>query len=181
MKKLLKNIVIMLLTLSVTLSVTACGETGEGKTKIKFFGWGSESEIRIFGELIEMFEEKYPEYEVEQTSCDADTYLQVLVSNTKRTFPDVFYIPDVNFVQMINGKDIMLDITEYVSNSATINKSDLFEEGINAYRFDRATGTLGEGSIYALPKDLGPNVMCYNKTHVLKRGIKVVSDENGET
>lgn len=180
MKKLLKKVVVTLLALSVLLSVTACGETGEGKTKIKFFGWGSESEIRIFGELIEMFEEKYPQYEVEQTSCDADTYLQVLVSSSKRTFPDVFYIPDVNFVQMINGKDIMLDLAEYVNNSTVINKSDMYEEGINAYRFDRATKTLGEGSIYALPKDLGPNVVCYNKTHVLSRGIKVVSDENGE-
>ena len=122
MKKMLKNIVIMLLALSVLLSVTACGETGEGKTKIKFFGWGSESEIRIFGELIEMFEEKYPQYEVEQTNCDADTYLQVLFSSSKRTFPDVFYIPDVNFVQMIYGKDIMLDITEYVNNSTVFTR-----------------------------------------------------------
>ena len=181
MKKLAKSILGLLLAANVA-TLAACGgeEESGGKTKISFLGWGSVSEISIFDKLINDFEEENPEYKVEYKQADAETYLMKLV-NSGRKFPDVFYMPDVNFVQVINGLDIMLDITPYIEASEVVSLENAYAEGIDAYRFDKSTKTLGTGSIYALPKDLGPNVMCYNKTHVKNAGVKIASDKAGDT
>ena len=180
MKKLQKTILGLLLAANIGTLAACGGGNNDGKTTITFLGWGSVSEIAIFQKLIDDFEEENPQYKVDYKQADAETYLMKLV-NSGRRFPDVFYMPDVNFVQVINGLDIMLDITSYVEQSSVVNMDNVYEEGINAYRFDSATKTLGTGAIYALPKDLGPNVMCYNKTHVTNAGVKIASDKAGTT
>lgn len=178
----MKRIAVLFLAVFMFLCGTGCAdkENVGGKTTIKFFGWGSAFEINNFQAVIDEFEKDYPEYTVKYTASDAATYMTTLLSTNRRNFPDVFYMPDVNFLQTRSGKDIMLDLTPYVEASETLNLDDVYMKGIDAFRYDPQTKTFGTGAIWAFPKDLGPNVLTYNKDHVKKCGVIIVSDATGE-
>lgn len=162
--------------------LTGCDGGSDGKTVLKFFGWGSVAEQQIFKTLIKQFTDLYAKYEVVYTSVTSDNYIATLGSykNNPRNMPDVFYMPDVNFVQWIHSSDIMMDITSYVDESEVFDLDNVWLEGINAYRYDADADRLGQGSIYALPKDLGPNVLVYNKTLAVSKGVSIISDALGQ-
>ena len=186
----MKKILVLLIALISSLTLIACGEDTEspevdkdGKKIITFFGWGSTDEQLIFQTMISEFEDLYPEYTVNYQSTTSENYITALAGfkNNPRSMPDVFYMPDVNFVQWVNmNNNIMLDLSDYIASSDVFDLDDLYAEGINAYMFDSKTKTLGTGGIYALPKDLGPNVLAYNKTMTKANGVTIISDPNGE-
>lgn len=185
----MKKIIILIISFISILTLSSCKDDDEptvgkdGKTLITFFGWGSTDEQLIFRTMISEFEKEYPQYTVNYQSTTSENYITALAGykNNPKSMPDVFYMPDVNFVQWANmNNNIMLDLTDYIANSSVFELEDVYEEGINAYRFDKNTKTLGTGGIYALPKDLGPNVLAYNKTMTEANGVTVISDPNGQ-
>ncbi len=158
-------------------------KTPDGKTLITFFGWGSTDEQNIFQTMIEEFEKLYPEYTVNYQSTSSDNFITSLAGyrNNPRNMPDVFYMPDINFVQWINSRNnIMLDLTPYIEKSDVFKLDNVWEQGIEAYMWDEDTKKLGTGGIYGLPKDLGPNVLTYNKDIVTGKGITIIEDKNGQ-
>lgn len=152
------------------------------KIGTEVFGWGSVAEQQIFKTMIAEFTQEYPQYDVVYSSVTSDNYITTLGSykNNTRNMPDVFYMPDINFVQWINSSDIMMDLTPYIEQSSSISVDNIWSEGIDAYRYDTVNKKLGTGDIYALPKDLGPNVLAYNKTLVQSKGVTIVSDSAGQ-
>ena len=153
-----------------------------GKTSLKFFGWGSVAEQRIFKTMIAAFTKANPEYDVIYNSVTSDNYITTLGSykNNARNMPDVFYMPDTSFVQWIQGDTIMMDLSPYIAKSTLMKEDNIWPEGLEAYRYDSSTKKLGTGDVYALPKDLGPNVLAYNKTLAAKKGITIIADAAGE-
>lgn len=169
------------------MSLTSCDggipTSPDGKTLIKFFGWGSTSEQEIFATMISEFKQVYTDYDVIYTSTSSETFMTTLAGyrDAPKNMPDVFYMPDTSFVQWINSRNnIMLDLTDYIEESDIMSIENSWEQGIDAYRFDSESKKLGTGGIYGLPKDLGPNALTYNKTIVLSKGITIVSDPNGD-
>lgn len=75
---------------------------------------------------------------------------------------DVFLVPDANFGQWATT-GVMLDLTERVNESSVIKVEDMYDNVAERYMYDKETLSLGSGKIYALPKDVGPYVMAYNK------------------
>lgn len=182
---LLTGIVLMLVLVGCGKKATPTYTDEEGnvqqKTVLNFFGWGSVEEQRIFKTMIAEFNKLYPKYQVVYKSVTANNYITTLASykNNPRNMPDVFYMPDVSFVQWIYSTDIMLDLTPYIEKSTVFTLENVWREGIRAYQFDKNTQKLGVGGIYALPKDLGPNMLVYNKNLVLEAGVTIVSDKEG--
>lgn len=162
--------------------LAGCGGETDSRTLIKFYGWGSTIETDIFRTMISEFETLYPEYRVYYESTTSENYITGLVAkrNNPQNMPDVFYMPDTNFVQWANSRNnVMLDLTEYINKSETFKLDNVWKEGINAYKFDPASKKLGTGGIYGLPKDLGPVALTYNKDIVKNKGITTISDVNG--
>jgi multiple sugar transport system substrate-binding protein len=151
------------------------------KTTLNFFGWGGVEEQEVFKTMVSEFNTLHKEYNVVYKAVTADNYITTLIQykSNPKNMPDVFYMPDVNFVQWINETNIMLDLSSYIEKSDVFKLDNVWAEGINAYRFDPSSRKLGTGGIYALPKDLGPNVLAYNKNVAKNKGITVVSDPNG--
>jgi multiple sugar transport system substrate-binding protein len=83
-----------------------------------------------------------------------------VLQNRINNLPDVFYLPDEEFLMWADAGRLL--------NLSTVVPQDTIDqvwpEAINRYRYDRENRVLGEGDIYALPKDLGPFAMVYNKT-----------------
>lgn len=191
MKRFWTVLVSVVLALTFTVGLTGCGskdtyvdEDGNVKKKtiLTFLGWGNVQEHAIFKTMVEEFNKTFPQYKVNYDPLDTDNYITTLANrkNNPRNMPDVFYMPDINFVQWIYDTDIMLDLTPYIASSDTFTTDNVWEEGLDAYRFDPETQQLGTGNIYALPKDLGPNVLAYNKKIIADRGVTVISDPAGQ-
>lgn len=75
---------------------------------------------------------------------------------------DVFLVPDGYFGSWVNS-GVMLDLTDYVAESELVDIDEIFPNVAERYMYDANTYSLGKGRIYALPKDVGPYVMYYNK------------------
>lgn len=157
-----------------------CGCSGSkqdsSKTLINFFGWGSVEERAVFNAMIAKFKEIHPEYDVKYEPADSEQYINTLRGKRQSgTMPDVFYMPDINFVKEINNtrENIMMDLTPFIEKSTTFTTDNVWFEGLNAYRFDPVSRKLGTGDIFALPKDVGPIALTYNKTNALQKGITI--------
>ena len=130
---------------------------GGSSTTISFFGWGSQEEQKNFQELIDEFMVEEPTIKVTYTAASSDSYMNVL-KNKGNNLPDVFYMPDYDFMQWADsGKLLPLD--SYVT---TEELDSIWELSTDMFRYNRDTFKLGEGDLYALPKDLGPYAVVYN-------------------
>jgi multiple sugar transport system substrate-binding protein len=131
----------------------------QGTTSIEFFGWGSAEEQENFQALVDAFMVENPHIQVIYNATSSDSYMTTL-KNRGSSLPDVFYMPDYEFMQWADsGKlyDMSDDITQTELDSVWSLSTDM-------YRYDRSTSTLGVGPLFALPKDLGPYLLVYNKT-----------------
>jgi multiple sugar transport system substrate-binding protein len=126
---------------------------------IKFSGWGGPEEKDVFTKLLKDFEAKNPDVKVEYIHIPADYTGKMNTVLAGGNAPDVFYVPDGDFGRWVKS-GLLLNIQEYVKSS-NLDIGDIWETALGRYKYD---GTLvGTGDLYALPKDIGPTVVYYNK------------------
>ena len=169
----------LIATLSLLTLLVGCGGNGESvdeadsgpnkSTTISFFGWGSAQEQENFQTLIDQFMVDNPDVKVAYSATDSGNYMTTL-KNKGNSLPDVFYMPDYDFLQWADSGRL-LDISSYVTDEELNSVWDL---STSMYRYDKDAYTLGKGSLYGLPKDLGPYPLVYNKT-LLK---KIIEEKN---
>lgn len=142
-------------------------KSDDGKTHIKFMGWGTDAEIKTFEKMIREFEKKNPDIQVDYTnvpSADYDTKLQNMIAAGEQ--PDAFYCPVDSFAKYaVTGN--LFDITSYVEENNL--ESNIWQNAIDIYRYDGET--TGKGSIYALPKDVSAFPIVYNKDLFEQAGV----------
>lgn len=185
----MKKIVSLLLVISMAiLGLTGCGEktnnnskvstsdSQEEQIKLTFMGWGNDSEVATFQAMIDQFEEQYKNVTVEYLvvpSSDYDTKLQNMIAADEQ--PDVFYC-GVDYIMKYAATGNLYDLTTYVNDNEIFDISNVWENAINIYKYD-GTG-LGNGSIYALPKDVSAFSIVYNKDLFDAAGITAPTEEN---
>lgn len=167
--------------IGASLLLASCGnETGgeddDGQTLINFFGWGSAEEQENFQIMINSFMEDNPDVKVSYEATSATNYSKLLQTKA-RNLPDVFYMPDYDFLQWVSAGRL-LDISPYVSEEEL---SAIWPVAQTMFKYDADTKKLGQGNaLYGLAKDLGPYSLVYNKTAMLQiietKGLK---DESG--
>ena len=153
-KRLAKIVICFLLVLTM---LPACGTSGtnsSGAVTITFWGYGEATEIRIFRELVNQFNaahegEIYVDYQTKPGSSYYEMVEQVIAGNR---CPDVVYVgDDVCKSWAIN--DYIVPLDDYVAKSDVIDLSNMWESGIQRYRYDVQTGLSKENStLWALPK-----------------------------
>lgn len=151
---------IVALSACTTSTTTSSGNSNNpGTTSIEFFGWGSAEEQENFQALVDAFMVENPHIQVIYNATSADSYMTTL-KNRGSSLPDVFYMPDYDFMQWADSGrlyNMSNDVTQAELDSVWTLSTDM-------YRYDRSTSTLGTGPLFALPKDLGPYLLVYNKT-----------------
>ena len=73
---------------------------------IEFFGWGDASEQAIYKSAIKNFELLYKNIHVNYQATDAGSYMTALTGKIN-TLPDVFYLPDTEFLQWADSGRLM--------------------------------------------------------------------------
>jgi multiple sugar transport system substrate-binding protein len=155
----------------VVASTAACSTGGGGGSSegLTFMFRGGDDEKAAYQEAINRFTEDTG-VEVEVIVTDADQYatkLQAAVAGNN--VPDVFYIEQANLQSYVTS-GILMDITDQVAEQG-VDLDNLWEYGVDSYRYDGKLQGTPEGRLYGLPKDVGPFAMGYNKTMLEEAGI----------
>lgn len=164
---------------------TASAETGSsdamkgnGDKTINVFLYMQEHEKEIYKGLIEEFvaEHKDEIKEVVFEVTTQDEYNTKMIANmTANDMPDVFYVGPAGVRSFVdNGYILPLD--DYVDEE-TIGKTWGTTQSI--YRYDGKN--VGEGSLYALPKDLSCFAFAYNADLFDAAGLEYPDPENPYT
>ena len=149
-------------------AVSSSSSSGE-KTKISFMGWGTDSEIKTYQTLIDQFEEKYPDVEIEYivvADNEFDTKLQTMFGAGEA--PDVFYCGVDNMMKYAATGNLY-DMTDFVKNNEIFDADNIWPALIDLYKYDGKNQ--GSGSIYALPKDVSVFPIFYNVDLFKEAGI----------
>lgn len=153
-------------------SLTACsgdGGSGGDSGSLTFMFRGGPDEKAAYQEAIDKFTEDTG-VDVEVIVTDADQYatkLQAAVAGNN--VPDVFYIEQAN-LQSYVASGVLMDITDQVDELG-VDLDNIWEYGVDSYRFDGELQGTPEGRLYGLPKDVGPFAFGYNKTMFEAAGI----------
>ena len=136
--------------------------------KLTFMFRGGPDEKTAYDAAIARFEEANGvDVDIIVTTADEyNTKLKAAIAG--KQIPDVFYVAPGD-VQSYVGNGIIKDITADVEGVDTIDLDNIWDYGIDSYRFDGKL--MGQGPIYALPKDIGPFSFGYNKTMFEEAGI----------
>lgn len=126
--------------------------------KITFWFWGSTAEVKVYQQLIAQYEDEHPGVTIAPTHYESNVYMNKFQAERKK--PDVFFMPDTDFLSWVDA-GTMLDLGGYITQEEV---DSIWKEAVDEYRYDMSTKTLGSGSIYGFPKDLGPVCLTYNKT-----------------
>lgn len=122
---------------------------------------GATVERQVIEALLRGFNARYPSIHVDlQILGDYEgTYGNNLVANN---VADVFLAPDGAFTSWA-GLNKMVNLTPYVQASRLIDTDAMFPSVISRYQYNAAEKKAGSGVQLALPKDVGPYVMYYNR------------------
>ncbi|WP_251153425.1 sugar ABC transporter substrate-binding protein [Cellulosimicrobium sp. Marseille-Q4280] len=153
----------------IVASTAACSSGSGGDDGLTFMFRGGPDEKAAYEAAIAKFTEETG-VEVKMIVTDADQYatkLQAAVSGNN--VPDVFYVEQAT-LQSYVGSGVLMDITDQVEEQG-VDLDNIWEYGVDSYRFDGTLQGTPDGRLYGLPKDVGPFAFGYNKTMLEAAGI----------
>jgi multiple sugar transport system substrate-binding protein len=135
--------------------------SAQDPVQLTFVGWGGPEEIEVFSQLTEAFNAANTDVQIIYEHIPGDYVTALNTRVAAGTPPDIAYIPDGNFYSFVT-RGQLVNLDPFVEGSETINEEALWPSALGRYRYDPTTGTSGEGSLYALPKDIGPTLVFIN-------------------
>jgi multiple sugar transport system substrate-binding protein len=156
----------------LVLGLGACAKDRRDETRVSvsFVGWGAPEERGVMAEALAELERAYPNIDVNYTQVPGVGYdylnkLRLMI--VAGMAPDVFYVPDGAFSEIVRG-GALLDLEPFLATSA-LDLNEIWPTALDRYRFDGER--VHVGTLYALPKDLGPMAMFYNADLFRTRGV----------
>ena len=166
----MKKILAALLATAMSLSLAACGGSAGGNSEnagntnsnaLSVSIWDN-NQLPGLKSIMDDFT-KETGIAVEIQVVPWDQYWTLLEAGAQGgTLPDVFWMHS-NYSQMFMRNDILLDLTDRISQSDVINPENYYEDILGLYQYD--------GKTYAIPKDYDTIALWYNKTMFDEAGI----------
>ena len=159
--------------------------TPENPVEVNFWGWGDKEEVEVFNKIVTNFNEKYAgKIKVNYIQRPSNSYAEtLLIQLSGKKGPDVFYAQD-KIIKQYATLGYCVDLTDYMKNSkfdTKLNENDLFSNILSRYRYDTVTTTSNaDDPLWAVPKDLAPTAIYYNKKHFENAGITIISKTEAE-
>jgi len=166
-------------TLFATALLGVLGSAAWADTEITWMNFAQPQEKAIFEKVIAKFEGSHPGTKIKFISVTQDQFgPKIQAAMASNTLPDVFYVGPADIRTYVDNKKI-LDLTPYVNAAKGIDIKQVWENGLKKYRYDGKV--VGQGALWALPKDLGPFAFGYNKTLFEKAGIPLPNKDKPYT
>lgn len=141
-----------------------------GAVTLSFVGWGGPEEQEVFRQLVNTFNQNNPDIVIEYTPMPDEYVVKLNTMIAGGTPPDIAYIPDGNFPAFVT-RNTLVNLQPLIEASTVITPDNIWASALGRYRFNTATKTLGEGDLYALPKDIGPTLLYINKDLFAEAGV----------
>jgi multiple sugar transport system substrate-binding protein len=160
-------------TLVAASTVGACSSGGGARADdgtLTFMFRGGEDEKKAYEAAIDRFTEETG-VKVKMIVTDADQYatkLQAAVAGNK--VPDVFYIETASMQSYISS-GVLMNIQDALEEQGA-DLDNVWEYGLDSYRFDGTIQGTSAGDLYGLPKDIGPFAFGYNADMLEEAGIE---------
>jgi maltose-binding protein MalE len=177
-KKILVGLSMAAVMVVSAFSFAACGRLpGRDETVVEEADPSQAAEITMYvwdqadtyRELAAQFKVLYPNWEVTVQMATGDYF-----NNLKSYFgadmaPDIFYMESGQVAQFLRNEQL-LNLSAYMDAykdvEGSLKAADLWKAN-DAYKYDYATGKIGEGNYYAFAKDISADfVTVYNKAHI---------------
>jgi len=166
--------------------LTGCGKSDDASTSVTSKGevvqltynaWGAKDEDAVMKKLLAAFEAANPNIKVKYNHIPDDYSNKMNTVLAGGSAPDVFLTSDGDFGRWVKS-GLLLNMQSYVDKSG-IDLKDMWASALGRYQYDGKV--LAKGDQYALPKDIGPSVLYYNKDLFKKAGVEFPSSENPMT
>lgn len=121
--------------------------------------------IRVKVEIMGMYEQTMP----------------TILASSDEDKPEIIMMPDGNFNSwMAQYASQFENLDPYIAESG-FDETELWDGAVSRYKYkyENNAHVFGEGSVYALPKDVSPNVMFYNKDFFAEKGVEIPKNEDG--
>ena len=162
-----KRTVLSAASLTMCLALTACGgsgsqsQGGDSGKPLTVAIWDN-NQLPGLKEIIGDFTTETG-IEVEIQMVPWDQYWTLLEAGAQGgDLPDVFWMHS-NYSQKFMSNDILLDLTDKVPQSSTVDMANYYQDIAELYQYD--------GKIYGIPKDYDTIGLWYNKTMFDEAGI----------
>lgn len=146
---LFKKLGLGLATIALTTALVGCGNSAEdsattedGKQKVNFAWWGSETRHNNYIAAIELFEEQNPDIDVVYEFSAWDDYWKKLATKAAAgELPDVMQM-DASYLGEYGNKNLLFDLTESIENGI-IDTTNLPDTIVDAGSINGASYAMG--------------------------------------
>lgn len=166
------------------LPLTGCGngrDNTHAGTLVKFWGTADNNEGAIFSKITDTYNKTNKDgitVRYEPKIGDFDSLIDKTLSGTSG--PDVFYVNDGYFKRWVSY-NYLTDITSYVEASKKVDLGSMWSTGVERFRYDKEKKiSTPDSPVYALPKDVSPTGIFYNKSAFEKQGVIVISVDEAD-
>lgn len=161
---------------SLTLLISGCGgksvdAAGEKKpVEIRVAFWGGPDEVRIISGVISEWQKSHPDIVVRLEHTPYRGYVDKLLTRIAgRSSPDII-CTEVDLFVTFQSKDVLLDLTPYITKNAVFNIREFYPEIIKRFTVN--------GKLYAIPRDTAPYAcVYYNKKLFDEEGLSYPTDD----
>jgi multiple sugar transport system substrate-binding protein len=144
--------------------------------ELRYVQWGGTDEIEVFQRLVDIFNENNPDIRIvlEPIPTDYSVALRTMIAGG--TPPDIALVPDGDFPAFA-PLDQLVNLQEFVAASETFDPDEIWPSALDRYRWDAEARALGQGDVYALPRDIGPTVLYINVDLFREAGVPLPDPE----
>lgn len=156
--------------------LAGCGDNHGGKTVVTFWGAADSEEAAVFNQMVDNYNETntdniWLDYQPLPASGYENAIDQTLASPDG---PDVFYVHE-RYIKRWATLGYLESLQSRI-DASDIDLSAMWDNAVQRYRYDPVKNTNNaDDDLYALPKDISPTALYYNKSVMEKQGIIVIS------
>ncbi|CAN5537119.1 extracellular solute-binding protein [soil metagenome] len=138
-------------------------------------GWGTTGTGETFGQLIDQFEEKYPNVTIKRDTTDYNTYTSsVGLKATSPTPPDVMMLTTTGYGQGFYDfvrAGLLMPLDGYADVYGWVDRVGS-DAALDVFRFDTEASNLwGSGTLYGVPEQSNIIGVFYNKALLTQLGF----------
>src|SRR5947207_11713896 len=142
--------------------------------------WGDQAEDRVVEALIAKYKQENPRVEIIRINPGfGDFRPKLKTMMAAGTPPDLFYLPPDVLPEMAQMK-LIRPIDDFIAKERASGQGtyldDFYPILMKAWRYDTATGRVGAGPLYGLPKDFTTVLFYVNLDLFEKAGVRVPYD-----
>lgn len=165
MKKKRWYVALLALAAAATLSLSGCGKNSSSKsdkTTISVAIAGSNDEMAIRKKLGQQYMKSHPKVKIQWVNLGTDRFEKTMTLISGGESPDILYLNE--WTTALAQKGALEPLNGMIKKDKSFKLSEYYPDYIKANTY--------EGKIYALPSDITPFAIYYNKDMFKEAGLK---------